>query len=182
MRSVVNSTFVTLDGVINHMERWHFSAIDEDSDALAAEQLKASDALLMGRRTYEIYAATWPTRTGVHADLINAMAKYVASTTLTSPEWAGTTVIDRDLARRVRELKAQDGGDILMHGFGPVAKTLLREGLLDELHLWFHPALVGVGDAGDRIFEPGLAVGLTHTGTRELRSGVVVLSYRTGTS
>jgi dihydrofolate reductase len=105
MRSVVNSTFVTLDGVINHMERWHFSAIDEDSDALAAEQLKASDALLLGRRTYEIYAATWPTRSGVHADLINAMPKYVASNTLTSPECAGTTVIDRDLAGRVGSVR-----------------------------------------------------------------------------
>jgi dihydrofolate reductase len=180
MRSVVNSTFATLDGIINHMEGWHFSAIDDDMDTLTLEQLEASDAMLMGRRTYEAYAAAWPTRTGAYPDRINALPKYVATTTLTAPEWANTTVIDRDLVGRVREMKAQDGGDILTHGFGPVAKTLLREGLLDELHLWFHPAFAGVGDAGDRLFDPGLTVGLTHTGTRELKSGVVVLSYRAG--
>ena len=126
MRSVVNSTFVTLDGVINHMDVWHFEFIDDDSDALAQEQLEASDALLMGRKTYEAYASAWPTRTGMLADRINAMPKYVASTTLRSPESINATVLDGDLVEQVRRLKAQDGADILIHGFGPVAKTLLR--------------------------------------------------------
>lgn len=182
MRSVVNSTFVTLDGVINHMDVWHFEFVDDDSDALAQEQLEASDALLMGRKTYEAYASAWPTRTGMLADRINAMPKYVASTTLRSPEWINTTVLDGDLVEQVRRLKAQDGADILIHGFGPVAKTLLREGLLDELHLWYHPAFAGVGDAGDRLFDPGLTARLTYAGTRELKSGVVVLSYHAGAS
>ena len=177
MRSIIDCTFVTLDGVINHMDVWHFEFVDDESTALAQEQLEASDALLMGRRTYEAYAGAWPTRTGMLADRINAMQKYVASTTLRSPEWTNTTVLDGDLVEQVRQLKAQVGADILIHGFGPVAKTLLRQGLLDELHLWYHPAFAGVGDADDRIFDAGLTTRLTHAGTRELKSGVVVLSY-----
>jgi dihydrofolate reductase len=110
------------------------------------------------------------------------MPKYVASSTLRSLEWHNTTVLDGDLVEQVRQLKAQDGDDILIHGFGPVAKTLLRAGLLDQLHLWYHPAFAGVGDAGDRLFDPGLTARLTHAGTRELKSGVVVLSYRAGNS
>ena len=177
MRPIVNSTFVTLDGVINHMEHWHFEYLDDDSAALAHDQLWASDAMLMGRKTYEVYAGAWPTRTDEYSDRINAVTKYVVSTTLTSPKWANTSVISGDLVEGVRSLKQQDGDAILMHGFGPVAKTLLREGLLDELHLWYHPVFAGVGDENDMLFDPGLNIHLEQTGTQTLKSGVVVLSY-----
>jgi dihydrofolate reductase len=182
VRSVVNSTFVTLDGVINHMDKWHFAFVDDESGLLAQEQIDASDALLMGRKTYDVYAATWPTRDGEYADSINALRKYVVSTTLQNPGWANTTVLGPDVVDEVRTLKEQDGRNILMHGFGPVAKTLLKEGLLDELHLWYHPAFAGVGDGGDLLFDRGLSVGLTHTGTRSFSSGIVVLSYRSTTA
>jgi dihydrofolate reductase len=178
MRPIVNSTFVSLDGVINHMEKWHFDYIDDDMGAFARDQLFAADAMLMGRETYESYAAVWPTRSDEYADRINTMPKYVASKTLTAPTWENTTVIGRDLVDEVRELKARDGTGILMHGYGPIAKTLLREGLLDELHLWVHPAFAGVGDGNDLLLEPGLNVALHLTGTTPLKSGVVVLSYR----
>ncbi|HZE48097.1 MAG TPA: dihydrofolate reductase family protein, partial [Jatrophihabitantaceae bacterium] len=85
------------------------------------------------------------------------------------------------LVESVRSLKQQDGGAILMHGFGPVAKTLLREGLLDELHLWYHPVFAGVGDEQDMLFDPGLNIHLEQTGTQTLKSGVVVLSYHAKT-
>ena len=93
MGKIVTSTFVSLDGVINYMDRWHFDFVDAESDAIALRQLKDSQGLLMGRHTYEIYAQVWPGRDGEYADRINAMAKYVASTTLRNPAWTNTTVV-----------------------------------------------------------------------------------------
>lgn len=115
MRRTVNSTFVSLDGVQNHMEHWHFDLINAELADLALELLRAADAMLMGRATYESYAAVWPERADDYADTINAMPKYVASTTLETPGWMNTSVIDGDLVEAVRGLKEQDGRDILMH-------------------------------------------------------------------
>jgi dihydrofolate reductase len=178
MRDITSSTFVSLDGVVNHMDRWHFDFVDEESDAFALEQLKAADAMLMGRKTYEVYAGAWPGRDGEYSDLINDVRKYVASTTLTDPDWNNTTVLGGDLIEAVRELREQDGGPILMHGYGPVAKTLLAADLLTELHLWVHPHLAGIGDADDLLLHSGLDKRLELTGTRVFASGVVVLSLR----
>ena len=178
MGKIVSSTFISLDGVINHMEAWHFDFIDDESDALAIQQLRDSDAMLMGRHTYEIYASAWPGREGDYADRINAMPKYVASTTLQSPEWANTTVLDGDLAEAVAKLKQDTDRDILMHGYGPVAKTLVRHGLLDGLFLWVHPMLAGVGTLSDMLISDGLNKRLTLLDAKTLKSGVVVLSYQ----
>jgi dihydrofolate reductase len=180
MGKIINSTFVSLDGVINHMDRWHFDFIDAESDAFALQQLRASTALLMGRHTYEIYAGAWPSREGDLGDRINAMTKYVVSTTLTTADWANTTVLDGDLVETVTKLKETPGEDILMHGYGPVAKTLVGHGLLDELHLWVHPQLAGVGGPGDLLLSEGLNTRLTLLDVRRLASGVVILSYRAG--
>jgi dihydrofolate reductase len=177
MRRIVNSTFVSLDGVINHMERWHFDFIDEELDAIALAQLHAADAMLMGRTTYEIYAGAWPGRDGEYADGINAIAKHVVSTTLTNPEWANTTVLGGDLVESVRALKEAPGKDILMHGYGPVAKTLMAHGLIDELFLWVHPVLAGVGGPDDLLLADGVNVGLSLVEARPLASGIVTLAY-----
>jgi dihydrofolate reductase len=181
MRPIVNSTFVSLDGVINHMEKWHFDYIDDELDAIARDQLFAADAMLMGRQTYEAYAAVWPARSDEYADRINDMPKHVVSTTLATPEWNNTTVLGADWLGEVEHLKTQPGKAILMHGYGPLAKTLLRRGLLDELHLWVHPALAGVGQGNDLLLDPGLNVTLEFAGARPMKSGVVVLSYRAQT-
>ena len=178
MSKIVNSTFVSLDGVINHMERWHFDYIDAESDSLALQQLRDSDALLMGRHTYDIYAGVWPGRDGEIADRINAMTKYVASATLQSADWANTTILDGDLIEAVTKLKEDPGQDILMHGYGPVAKALVRHGLLDELVLWVHPVLAGIGTADDVLLTQDLTAKLELLDTRPLASGIVVLSYR----
>jgi dihydrofolate reductase len=178
MRRVVNSTYVSLDGLIEHLERWHFDYLDDDSNAFEWEQLAASDALLLGRRTYEGFAETWPTQSGGFADKINAMTKYVASTTLDHGDWANTTVLGGDLVEEVAKLKQQPGGDILMYGFGPVAQTLLANGLLDEVRLWLFPVFVGVGGPADLLFREGNAARMTLVGTRTFASGVVVHSYR----
>ncbi|HEX3815557.1 MAG TPA: dihydrofolate reductase family protein [Mycobacteriales bacterium] len=178
MGKIVNSTFVSLDGVINHMDRWHFDFVDAESDAFALKQLQDSAALLMGRHTYDAYASIWPGRDGEYADRINGLTKYVASTTLTAPEWAETTVVTGDLVDAVGKLKEATERTILMHGYGPVAKTLVRAGLLDELVLWVHPMLAGVGSSGDLLLSEGLNTRLTLLDTRTLSSGVVILSYR----
>jgi dihydrofolate reductase len=180
MGKIVNSTFVSLDGVqgASTMERWHFDFVDDELDAVALEQLRGSDALLMGRNTYDVYASSWPDRGGDIADRINAMPKYVASTTLGAPEWANTTVLSGDLAEAVTKLKDSTERSILMNGYGPVAKTLVRHGLLDELVLWVHPMLAGVGTPGDMLISDGLNQRLTLLGVKTLGSGIVLLSYR----
>jgi dihydrofolate reductase len=178
MGKIVNSTFVSLDGVINHMDRWHFDFIDAESDAIALQQLRDSQALLMGRHTYDVYAQTWPGRDGEYADRINGTVKYVASSTLQNPGWTNTTVPDGDLVESVTQLKQNPGPNVLMHGYGPVAKTLLRHGLLDELILWVHPMLAGVGTTRDMIFTEDLNTRLTLLDVQRLDSGVVLLSYR----
>lgn len=179
MRRLINSTFVSLDGVINQMQAWHFEYVDDESDTVALEQLLASEAMLMGRHTYDVYASSWPGRDGEYADKINTMPKYVASTTLTKADWTNTTVIAGDLVEEVTALKEAPGGDILMHGFGPVAATLIEHGLLDELHLWVHPKFAGVGTTDDLLFREGNDARVELTSTRALGSGVVILSYRT---
>src|SRR6266545_7919079 len=134
MRRIVNSTYISLDGLIQKMDVWHFDYVDDEVTAIQSEDQLAADAVLMGRLTYDSFAAAWPTRTGDdYADRLNAMPKYVASTTLKDPEWNNTTVLEGDLVDAVARLKDEPGGDILMFGFGPVAQTLLQAGLLDEL-------------------------------------------------
>jgi dihydrofolate reductase len=179
MRRIINSTFVSLDGVVNHMDRWHFEFIDDESQAVALRQLRACDALLMGRHTYEAYAGAWPTRDGPMADRINRVRKYVASTTKQNAAWENSTVLRGDLLEEVAKLKQEDGGDILMHGYGPVAKALVRDGLLDELCLWVHPKLAGAGTLDDMVFSDGLNQRLELIDVHALASGVVLLSYGT---
>ena len=175
MGKIVNSTFVSLDGVINHMDRWHFDFIDEELDVLALQQLDDCDALLMGRKTYDIYANAWPTRDGEYAQRINAKTKYVASSTLRDPSWAGTTVLTGDLVEQVAKIKQDQ--NLLMHGYGPVAKTLVRHGLLDELVLWVHPVLAGVGGPEDMVLSEGLNTRLRLLDVTKFTSGIVVLTY-----
>src|SRR5690242_15676690 len=167
MRRIVNSTFVSLDGVINHMDRWHFDFIDEELEALALEQVRAGDGLLLGRNTYDIYKSAWPGRDGEMADLINAMPKYLVSTTAEDSDW-NTTIVRGYLVAAVTVLKDQDGANILMHGYGPVAKTLMREGLLDELYLWVHPVLAGVGTVDDMIWGEDVHASLSLHDVRQL--------------
>jgi dihydrofolate reductase len=104
-------------------------------------------------------------------------AKYDASTTLDQADWHNTTVITGDLVAEVAKLK-QQGGDILTHGFGPVANTLITNGLLDVLHLWVHPHFAGVGGPGDLLLNEGNRARLEPIGTRTLKSGIVLLSYQ----
>ncbi|MEV8372630.1 dihydrofolate reductase family protein [Kribbella sp. NPDC056861] len=173
MRKIVNSTYVTLDGVIADPQLWSLEYFDADAGEFALEQLRRSDALLMGRKTYEGFATAWPGRSGDEfSDTMNKVAKHVASTTLTTPEWNNSSVLDGDLVTAVRELKSQPGKDILMYGYGPVARTLVQHGLLDELRLWIHPVIRG---EGEQLFAAGVSGAFGGVETRTFASGSVVL-------
>jgi len=177
-RRIINSTSVSLDGVIELMEHWHFDYVDDEYGQVMAEQLAPADVLLLGRRTYDSWAVAWPSRTGEIADKFNTMQKYVASTTMSTAEWQNTTIIKDNLVDEVRKIKEQPGGDIITYGFGPIAGELLRHGLLDEIHLAVNPVFAGVGSLDELLFQEGARARLDLLGTRALSSGVVVLSYR----
>lgn len=105
MGKIINSTFVSIDGVSNHMEVWHFAYIDDEPDQIALDQLRPSEALLMGRNTYDVYASSWPERDGGYADMINTMPTYVASTTLDKP--IGTTADPATCCSRTQQHQAR---------------------------------------------------------------------------
>ena len=145
MRKLVESTFMTLDGVIESPQEWSPPYWDEEHAAYARKLLFAADALLLGRATYESFAQAWPARSGdEYTDRINAMPKYVASRTLQEATW-NATVIQGDVAEEVERLKREPGEDILKFGTGELDRPLLTNGLIDELHVWVFPVLVGKG-------------------------------------
>jgi dihydrofolate reductase len=169
MSKIVVSQFITLDGVVEDpggsegFERggWAFQfERGAEGDKFKLDELMASDALLLGRVTFEGFAAAWPTRTGDFADKFNTMRKYVVSTTLDDPSWSNSTVIKGDVAEEVAGLKEQPGGDILVNGSVQLVRTLLEHDLVDELRLMVFPVVLGAGkrlfgDAADAIaFQP----------------------------
>jgi dihydrofolate reductase len=180
MRKIINSTYVTLDGVIQDPQDWpELGSFSDAGGAIQAELLLGCDAVLMGRHTYDGFVPVWTTRSGdPFSDHINAITKYVVSTTLTDPEWTNTTVVDDDPIGTVRRLKQQPGADIVQYGFGRLAHALLAEGLLDELRLWVHPFFVGTGSANDLLYRAGSTGMFELADCTRLDSGVVILSYR----
>ncbi|UBU18693.1 dihydrofolate reductase family protein [Nonomuraea gerenzanensis] len=178
MRKIVAGLFISLDGVVEAPETWHFPYLDEEMRQAVAAQLAAADALLLGRRTYDVFAAHWPHQDAGQdpmAATLNAAPKYVVSTTLTDPAWANTTVIAADPRKELLRLKESPGGDIGMSGSPTLVTWLLREGLLDELNLLVHPLVVGTGR---RLFEPGSArIPLTLTESATFGTGVLNLTY-----
>src|SRR5947208_13910732 len=139
MRRIIESTLLSLDGVIGSPHLWASERFDEEARVAALEQLRASEAMLMGRRTYEIFSGLWPSQTGGYADAINAIRKYVFSSTLSETDWSNSTIVRGDVATEVKRLKEQDGKDLIIYGHGPLGATLLEHGLLDELQFAIHP-------------------------------------------
>ena len=181
MRRMINSTYISLDGVVEQPHEW--PTIERPSDGrgpqIQTSLLMACDAVLMGRRTYEGFAPVWQTRSGDPlSDRMNTMPKYVVSTTLRDPDWANTTVISGDVVGQIRELKAQPGQDIVQYGFGAVSTLLMEHGLLDELRLWFHPLFVGKGTSDDLLFPKGPPTQFDLTDSTVLKNGMAILTYR----
>jgi dihydrofolate reductase len=179
MRKIIESTLVSLDGVIGTPHLWVGDYFDKEAQQQALEQLRASDAMLMGRRTYEIFAALWPAQAGDYADQINSIRKYVFSSTLEKADWNNSAIIRGDVATEVGKLKQQDGQDLVIYGHGPLGQALLEHHLLDELRLAVHPLLVG---GGTLLFREAGKTTLKLVAAKTLGTGVVVLSYQpTGT-
>ena len=181
MRRIVNSTYISLDGVIQDPQDWPGNGIEPDDTGLKVQTdlLFGCDAVLMGGRTYPGFAQAWMARSGdPYSDRINSMAKYVVSGTLRDPEWNNTTVIGGDAIAEIGRLKEQPGLDIVQYGFGQLSYALLEHGLLDELRLWVHPLFVGQATAGDLLFRPSATAQLELAGTLALNTGTVVLTYR----
>jgi dihydrofolate reductase len=179
MRKLINSTYITLDGVIQDPQDWpSLGSFSERGDQIQTELLLQCDAQLMGRKTYEGFAMVWPTRGGTpYGDHINAMPKYVFSSQISDPQWENTTVVDSDPVAFVSELKRQDGGDIIHYGFGHLAHELMNAGLLDELRLWLHPFFVGAGGARSLIYADDSQGRFTLAESTTLESGIVILTY-----
>jgi dihydrofolate reductase len=180
MGRIVNSTYISLDGVIENPQDWPPSSdvSDENAGVIQNELLFASDILLMGRRTYEGFAPVWAARSGdPMSDRFNSMPKYVVSSTLTNPEWTNTTVISGDVGAQLTKLKGE-AGQIVQYGFGQLSYTLLERGMLDELRLWIHPLFVRAGGPGDLIYRDGPLARFTLTDTTPLKNGDVILTYR----
>lgn len=180
MRRIINSTYISVDGVIENPHLWPSSGSRGDlGEQAQTELLQSCDALIMGRRTYEGFAPVWPTRSGdPYSDQINTMDKYVVSSTLKDPEWTNTTVIDDDPIVAIEALKARQGKNIVQYGFGQLTHALLDHGLLDELRLWVHPLLVRGGGPQDLLYRDGTLAQLTLDTVTKLDSGTVVLGYQ----
>jgi dihydrofolate reductase len=175
MRKIVSGLFITLDGVTDGPERWQTEFMDGELGAELGKGLLAADTPLLGRRTYEEWAAFWPSAgEGVpFAGEINALPKLVASTSLTDPTWANTTVIEGDIDSHLDRLKDGDGGDILINGSATLVRSLITAGLLDELQLLIHPVAVG----GQSFFAGLDGSRFEVRDARSLSSGVVAATY-----
>ena len=161
MSEIVVSQFVTVDGAFEDpggsegFERggWAFQfERGAEGDQFKLDEVMASEALLLGRVTYEGFAAAWPSRTGEFADKFNGMPKYVVSSTLEAPEWNNSTVIGGDVANEVAKLTESGKGDILVNGSAQLVRTLMEHDLVDEYRLMVFPIVLG---SGKRLFEEG---------------------------
>jgi dihydrofolate reductase len=181
MRRVITSTYMSLDGVVQQPQLWTFDYRDEAATTFAHDQLFSCDALLMGRSTYEVFAAYWPNATDTDgtADRMNSLPKYVVSDSLTAPQWNNTTILNRaELPARIRELKQQPGQDIIQYGYGPVTAALLGDGLLDELRIWLHPLLVGGQEPDALLAHVGAAAKFRLADLKAYDSGMIVICYQ----
>jgi dihydrofolate reductase len=178
MRKIVAGLFVSLDGVIESPDQWHFPYWSDEMGEVVGAQMAAADTMLLGRVTYQEFAAYWP-RQGSDvelADHMNTTPKLVVSTTLDRVEWQNSTLIRSNVAAELARRKQEPGKDIAITGSATLVRSLLRDDLLDELRLLVHPVVVG---HGKRLFEQeGYQKGLELVDARTLRKGVLSLVYR----
>jgi dihydrofolate reductase len=175
VRKIIESTLVSADGVVGDPPLWAMEYRDAEVTGEALERLAATDAMLMGRGTYELFSAVWPGQAGDFADRVNSIRKYVFSSTLQQASWNNSTIVRGDAVAEVTRLKQQDGQDLALYGHGRLAQTLLEHGLVDELRLSIHPVMVGSGQV---LFRDGQKQALTFAGAKTFGTGVVVLTYR----
>ena len=179
MRKAVASLFLSLDGVMEAPENWHFPYFNDEMGAAIGEAMSSADAFLLGRRTYQEWAEYWPAQSADQnpvAEVINGLPKYVVSTTLNEVSWQNSTLLGADVASEVSKLKQQPGKDLSISGSATLVRSLIDEGLLDELRLMIHPVVLG---SGRRLFEDGAAQApLELIASQTFSTGVLNLTYR----
>lgn len=184
MGRIVSNFYISLDGVVEAPEHWHFDWFNDEMAAAVSADAASTSAFLMGRTMYDMWSTYWPGQLmdypdGVQptahdfAGFINAIPKYVVSTTLTNPTWQNSTVVPPDPAA-IRDLKASVDGTIAMSGSASTVRWLLANGLLDELRLMVHPVVVG---SGARLFGGGEMQALRLADHNVFRTGVLHLAY-----
>jgi dihydrofolate reductase len=183
MGRIVVTEFVSLDGVMEapgggedfEHAGWTFEIERGDEGAtFKLEETRDSEALLLGRVTYEGFAAAWPSRDGEFADKFNSMPKYVVSSTLERPEWTNSTVLDGDLVEEVSKLRASVDGNIVVHGSGQLVRALVENDLVDEMRLMVFPVVLG---SGKRLFDTGSKKRLRLAESRTVGDGIALLTY-----
>jgi len=183
MRDIVAVEFVSVDGVAEAPEKWTTPYFDDEVGQTMQAGMAASDAMLLGRRTYEDFEAYWPDKTAEDdpfADYINATQKFVVSGTLKSVEWRNSTLITGDVVEELTKLKQQPGKNLTVVGSPTLMRSLLRDRLLDRLDLLVFPIVVG---GGKRLFEDGIGeLPLTLVDSRAFKTGVVSLAYESARS
>jgi dihydrofolate reductase len=176
MRKIVVSEFVTLDGVMED-PAWTFPYWNDEIAKFKFDELFASGALLLGRVTYQGFAAAWPSRTDEqgYADRMNSLPKHVVSTTLEKAEWNNSMIINENVAEQISRLKQQPGQDILLFGSGTLVQTLVQHDLVDKYNLLLYPVVLG---GGKRLFRDESKANLRLVDTKTFSSGVIALSYQ----
>jgi dihydrofolate reductase len=185
MGRIVVTEFVSLDGVVEDpggaedykYGGWSFEfSRGEEGDKFKLDETMGSDALLLGRKTYEGFAEAWPSRDGEFADKFNTMRKYVVSSTLQSPEWSNSTVLSGDLVEDVTRIREEHDGDVVVHGSAQLVQGLLENDLVDELRLMVFPVVLG---SGKRLFgETSGKKRLQLTSSKTVGEGVEILIYQ----
>ena len=175
MRKVVVTEFMSLDGVMEE-PRWTFKYWNDEIAKFKGEESSASDALLLGRVTYQGFAAAWPQSKDEGAGYFNSVRKYVVSKTLEEPlEWNNSTLIkDDNIVEEITNLKQQDGKDVAVHGSATLVQTLVQHDLVDGYRLLVYPVVLG---KGKRLFEEGTTATLKLLESQFFSSGVVALVY-----
>ncbi|MEJ2601098.1 MAG: dihydrofolate reductase family protein [Anaerolineales bacterium] len=179
MRQLIALEYLTLDGVMEAPEKWQFPYLSEDVTRIIQTQIQEADAILLGRVTYDIFAASWPNRTnnefGV-ADKLNSAPKFVVSSTLDKVEWNNSTLIKGKVEEEIAMLKQQPGGNIAVIGSATLVQSLMEYDLIDEYRLMIHPIVLG---SGKHLFEDGSALkSLKLVNSEVTTTGVVNLTYR----
>jgi dihydrofolate reductase len=183
MGKIVITEFVSLDGVVEDPGGaedykhggWSFEINRGEGDKFKLDETLETEALLLGRRTYEGFAEAWPSREGEFADKFNSMPKYVVSSTLKDPAWNNSTVLAGDVAEEVARIKQSTDGNIVVHGSAQLAQALIEHDLVDALHLMVYPVILGTGK---RLFDhTSDKKSLRLTDSKVVGDGVVILVY-----
>ena len=180
MRKLISSFFISLDGVVEAPDKWHFPYFNDEMGAAVGEAIAATDSMLIGRRGWQEFAAYWPQQDPAadpFVSIMNDTPKFVASTTLENvDDWQNSTLLEGDLAEAVNALKEQPGKNIGMTGSATLVRSLLEAGVLDELRLLVHPLVVGTGA---KLFPDGTTpANLELVDSRTFSTGVLDLMYR----